>query len=104
MDLIYNRRGGELRGDAMGWVFDNWLLICVLIDTALLVVIALEGRHVPERLLYVSRRLDKLERVLLGRRERQEGAKLISDQSTVTAAEATVPPATLAQRLRAGKH
>jgi hypothetical protein len=76
----------------MGFFIDNWLAILVAANTALLILIAVEGRGVSDRLDYLVRRLDGLDRALRRGRlkavpERQAGGKLISDR-TSSAAEA----------------
>jgi hypothetical protein len=87
----------------MGFFTDHWLAIVVVVNTALLVFIAAEGRGVPDRLAYLGRRLDRLDRALRGGRlmpatERPADVKLISDRSAV-AAEAESP--STPRRLRA---
>jgi hypothetical protein len=71
----------------MGFFIEHWLAIAVAANTALLIFIAAEARGVPDRLAYLGRRIDKLDRALRGSRlivvpERQAGVKLITDRSS----------------------
>jgi hypothetical protein len=87
----------------MSFFTDNWLAILVVANTALLIFIAVEGRGVSDRLDYLVRRLDGLDRALRRGRlmavpERQAGAKLIRDRSSSVAE----PESSSVRRLRAG--
>ncbi len=71
----------------MQFFVDHWLEIAVVANTALLVFIAAEGRGIPERLAYLGRRIDKLDRALRDGRltraqdARPEPLRLISDRT-----------------------
>jgi hypothetical protein len=89
----------------MGFFIDNWLVMLVVANTALLIFIAVEGRGVSDRLDYLVRRLDGLDRALRRGRlmavpKRQAGVKQISDRSS-SAAEPESSTGPYPRRLRA---
>jgi hypothetical protein len=89
----------------MDFFTDHWLAFLVVANTALLIFIAAEGRGVSDRLAYLVRRLDGLDRALRRGRlmvvpERQPGVKLISDRSS-SPAEPETSSGPYSRRLRA---
>lgn len=93
----------------MSFFFEHWLEFAVVANSGLLIYLVAEGRGIPERLAYLGRRIDKLDRALRdGRLVRghdiaADSVRLLPDMTAAAPELAPPEPARYRQLRAAGR-